>query len=229
MKKILSLISLVLAINFLAVAGAVGYLAGTKKIDREKLTAIREIVFPKEAPPSTQPAVEEPGATVSPVLRLEELLARQAGRSATEQVEFIQTTFDAKQQELDRRQRELVDLKRQVDLARDQLSRDRAVLSTGQKDLKAGQDLSQKLQDDQGFQDTLALYSSMGAKQVKTIFMTLDEQVMQRYLQAMPPRTATKIVKEFKTQQELERVQRVLERMRASPPAPAEAQATAKE
>jgi len=218
MKKILTLLSLVLALNFLAVAGGIGYLVGTQKLDRAKLSAIREVIFPKEEPPATQPADVAEARAIEPVLRLEELLARQAGRSATEQVQFIQSTFDAKQQELDRRQRELGDLKRQVDLAREQLARDKASLTQAQSELKAQQDLAEKLQNDQGFQDSLALYTTMAPKQVKTIFMALDEEIVQRYIQAMPARTAAKIAKEFKTAEEVERIQRILERMRESQP-----------
>jgi hypothetical protein len=57
--------------------------------------------------------------------------------------------------------------------------------------------------------------------------MGLDEATMTRYLEAMPPRTAARIMKEFKTPDEVNRIHRVMERMRLaatqpSPPAPGE-------
>ena len=54
----------------------------------------------------------------------------------------------------------------------------------------------------------------MPPKQVKLIFMTLNESTVQEYLTAMDTRTAGKIIKEFKTPDETAFVQRILERIR---------------
>ena len=56
----------------------------------------------------------------------------------------------------------------------------------------------------------------MPGKQVKTIFMSLDEETMRQYLQAMEPRVAAKIMKEFKSQEETARIQKVMEAMRTN-------------
>jgi Mg/Co/Ni transporter MgtE len=69
---------------------------------------------------------------------------------------------------------------------------------------------------DTGFQEALALYQAMPARQVKTLFMTLDEDVVTRFLHAMQPRTATKIIKEFKAPDEHDRIQKILEKLRQS-------------
>src|SRR5215203_2461383 len=118
MKKLFNVIVLMLAINFIAVGAGVGYLKSTGHLDRERVMAIKDILFPQsaaEAAPTTQPASV---ATTQPIVRLEELLAQQVGRPASEQVEFIQHTFDAQMAQLDRRQRELADLQRQIELAK---------------------------------------------------------------------------------------------------------------
>jgi hypothetical protein len=60
----------------------------------------------------------------------------------------------------------------------------------------------------------------MPPKQVKQIFMTMDDETVQRYLQAMEPRGATKIVREFKAPDETQRIQRVLDKMRGPATAP---------
>src|SRR6478672_893304 len=116
MKKLLNVFVLTLAVNFLAVAGAVAFLYKDGRLDRERVKAIRLILYPPPAPvhAATQPA---DAARVEPVLQLGELLAQKSGLSTAEQLEFIQQTFDARMAELDRRQRELVDLQRQVDMA----------------------------------------------------------------------------------------------------------------
>ena len=44
MKKLFNLLTLVLAVNFLALAGAVGWIVKTKGVDKEKMLAIKEII-----------------------------------------------------------------------------------------------------------------------------------------------------------------------------------------
>ncbi len=217
MKKLVNVLVLTLAINFLAVAGAVAYLKVQGRLDRGKIHAIRDVLFP---PPATQPAAPEPkpDATTQPVLRLEELLARETGRSTTEQVEFIRQSFDAQMAQLDRRQRELTDLQRQVEMAKQQLARDRAALNQEQKALETREQQAARLAKDKGFQDCLALYRTMPGKQVKTIFLTLDEQLVGQYVQALEPRSAAKIIREFKTPEETQFIQRVLELVRQAQP-----------
>ncbi len=56
----------------------------------------------------------------------------------------------------------------------------------------------------------------MKPKQVKDVFAGLPEDVVVRYLRAMQPRQATKILSEFKTPAELERVKVLMERVRAA-------------
>ena len=222
MKRLLNVIVLALAVNFLIVAAGVGYLRFNGSLDRAKVMAIKDVLFPPPAPeePTTQPAE----ATTRPTLKLEELLAQQSGRAAGEQVEFIQHTFDAQMAQLDRRQRELTDLQRQIDLAKEQIARDRDALDEQRKVVDNREQQATKLETDKGFQDCLALYRSIPGKQVKTIFLSLDQQTVAQYLQAMEARTAGRIIKEFKSPEETQFIQKVLERIRQPTTAPAPAQ-----
>lgn len=218
MKKLLNVIALTLAMNFLAIAGGVAWLYQSGQIDREKITAIKQIVFPPPDNAQGAEATTQPGdadsATTRPMLQLEELLAQHAGHAPGEQVEFIQNAFDAQMAELDRTRRELNDLARQVELARQQAMRDRLALTRETSELADREALAAKLAADEGFQDSLKLYTSMQAKQVKTVFMTLDDETVRNYLQAMQPRQATKIIREFKTPDEMKRIETVMEKMR---------------
>lgn len=213
MKKLLNVMVMALAVNFLALAGGAGWLWRSGRVDREKIQTIRELLFPPP-PPSDVKLETASEPSTQPSARLDELLARYSGRTAAEQVEYIRHTFDAQMAQLDRRKRELDDLQHQVDLAKEQMTRDRAQLDQDRQKLQNREQETARLQTDQGFQDSLLLYQSMPPKQVKTIFMTLPDDIVIEYLQAMPPRLASRICKEFKSPDEINRIQSILEKMR---------------
>lgn len=220
MKKLLNLLVLVLAMNFVAVAGVAVWLVKTSHVDHDKAIAIKEILFPTTVPaPATQPIAD---ASTQPALRLEELVARQSGRTAGEQIDFIQQSFDAQMAQLDRRAREVKDLERQVELAKQQMARERVALAAEKDELKNREEQATKLASDQGFQDALSRYIAMPPKQVKQVFVTMDDQTIVNFLQAMEPKTAAKVIKEFKSEDEIARIHKVMEKMR-------QAQASAKE
>jgi len=217
-KKIWNLIVLTLAMNFVALAGGVGWLVKSGRLDKAKALEVKKMFFePPPEPPKTDAAAKT-DPTTQPSIRLDALLAKASGRSAVAQVELIHQAFDAQVAQLDRRERELIDLQRQVDLAKQQLIIDRTKLTKDQQSLAANQQEQTKLASDKGFQDSLALYTTMQAPQVKKIFMTLDDDTVQQYLQAMEPKPASKIIKEFKTPDELVRIQKILEKMRQATP-----------
>jgi hypothetical protein len=222
MRRLLNVLVLVAALNFLAVAGAATWLVRAAHVDRQKLIAIGEVLFPKPPAPEVTLATEEPPAS-QPSQKLAALLDEKSGRTAAEQVEFIQRTIDAQLAQMDRRQRDLEDMQRQVELARQQTARDRAALERDRLALASLHEQTAQLQSDQGFQDSLELYQGMPARQVKTIFMTLEDATVRRYLEAMAPRKAASILREFKTPEELARVQQVLEAMRTASASPATA------
>jgi flagellar motility protein MotE (MotC chaperone) len=214
MKKLISVLILTLAANFLAAAAAVGWLFQSGHLDRPRVQAIKAVVFPTTQPdaPATQPAAPDERPTASK--RLDDLLAKTVGnRTASDQVQFIRQRYDQAMAQLDSRQRQMEDLERQVSQASRKVVDDRKALEAERLKLAEREKQADRLSSDKGFQDTLALYNSMQSKQVKTIFMTLDDQSVADYLDAMEPRAASKIIKEFKTPQETQRIQRVLEKM----------------
>jgi len=218
-KKLWNLLVLTLALNFVALAAGVAWLYQAGRLDHARVVAVKEILFPPPATaaPTTQPADDTPTAPSSSK-RLEELLSKMSGkRTAAEQVEFIQQTFDTTMAQLDRRQRVIEDLEGQIARANQKLSEDRKALDADRGALVAREKEAERLAGDKGFQDTLELYNSMPPRQVKALFMTADELTVAQYLDAMQPRTAARIIKEFKTPEELDRIKRVLEKMRRPP------------
>lgn len=214
-KKLASLISAVLALNFLAAAGGIGYLVYVGKLDREKVQQIRELVLATDLPttqPTTQPAQELPAPT--PMMRLDELLAKAAGRPPAEKISTLQTAFDAQLAILERRGRELEDQRRQLAQAQADFESQRKRLLEQTETLRQREAEQARLAEDEGFQKTLALYQSLPPKKTKDIFLSLEDDVVVRYLQAMEPRIASGILKEFKTPDETSRAQALLEKMR---------------
>jgi hypothetical protein len=214
MKKLFNVLVLVLALNFLAAAGGVAYLCNTAHVDHAKVAAIKEILF---GSPTTQTALGTnslPGAASQPTLRMDRLLAQAATRPAGEQVEFLQRKIDMQVLQLDERERQLNDLEAQVRLDRQQAQQEREALAQAKQKQQEELKEADKIKQDKGFTDTLKLYNSMSAKQAKQIFMTLDDATVIRYLGAMQASDAAKIVKEFKTDDEVKRIKLVLEMMR---------------
>jgi hypothetical protein len=217
-KKLFLVLALVLAINFLALAGGVGYLFQSKKLDNDKLKQIRDIVFAKPEVVEEPKKDEVDPATTRPVLRLERLLEQTAGQSAADQVSFIQSAFETQSAVLERQRREVLDLQKQVELAQNQLTKDRGQLASERADLEKRERDRQLLAADQGFQQALEVYNGLPTKQVKDIFKTMDEQTVVRYLQSMEPRRASRVLREFKAPDELAKAQSLLELLRKNDP-----------
>jgi flagellar motility protein MotE (MotC chaperone) len=218
MSKFFNVIVIVLALNFLALAGGVGWLVKDGRLGKDQVAEIKKILFPPptEVVAETQPSTPDPAT--QPFVKLDALLAEKAGLPVGQQVEFIQQTFDAKMAEVDRRQRELLALKDQVERAQRELDAGRGQLLKAEQVVADREQEAAKLATDKGFQDALKLYNSMPAKNVKQIFVTLDEETVVRFLKAMEPRTAAKTLKEFKTPEEVARAQQYMERLRQSQP-----------
>jgi len=226
MKKLFSVLALTLAMNFLAAAGGIAWLFQSHHLDRTRVHAIKELVFPPEQPaaPATQPSA--PGES-SASHQLEELLAKTVGkRTAAEQVQFIQDRYVQSMAELDRRERELAARDLQVSDASRRLLADRKTLDTERQKLVEREQEADRLANDKGFQDTLTMYSKMAPSQTKTIFMGLEEPIVAQYLDAMDVGVQKNIIKEFKTPDEMTRIKSILERIRkpaqaAADPSPA--------
>jgi flagellar motility protein MotE (MotC chaperone) len=219
-KKLWNILVLALAANFIAVVAGVGYLYRTQRLDRERLHAIRDLLWPPAdagGGATTQPADADAAAsTTQPALELEALLAAQSGRTAAEQAQFLQRTFDSRMAQLDRRQRDVESLHDLVRNAEAKLTEERKAFEARRDALEAREQEATRLAADEGFQDSLELYGTMKPKQVKDVFATLPDDVVVRYLRAMEPRAASKILKEFKAPAELERLKTLMERVRSA-------------
>lgn len=218
MKKLTSIVLLVLALHAVAVAAGVGYLIGTGKLNKTSAEQIRVALFPQPTtqPSTTQPSAEEAVKGDSPLIRLEALLSRQANRSATEQVEFVRQQFDEQLSQLDRRYRDLKALESQVEGGRLELERERMAVMKREATMTARESDALKQEQDKGFASEIALYTSMKPAAVKGLFMGMDDAEAAKYVQALPPRTANKILDQFKTPEEKSRMNAIFAVIRKS-------------
>jgi hypothetical protein len=212
LKKLWDILILTLAMNFAAVLVFVLWLYQDGRLGGERIVQIRHVLWPEHAP--SEPVPDNVIAEAPPTSELDNLLVRHAGAPAAEQVRLIQQSFEAQTILLDRRHRDLQNLQHQVEQAQQRLAADRARVEAERAALhRQRQELTEQSRD-RGFQDSLDRYVAMPTRQAKDIFMTLDERTLMSYLQAMPPRTAARFIREFRTPQELERIQAVMEMMR---------------
>ena len=215
-KRLGIVILIVLALNFLAVGGSLGYLFGTGKLNKDKAHAIAKIVFPDPPPPATQPTTKPAADTGDPLFQLDELLEKQAGKAPAEQVAVVREAYESLAVQLDRQRREMVDMKRQVDLAQSQVMADRASIEKREKVLADRLVAQKKLDDDVGFKKSMALYDEMKPADLKGVLVTMDDATVVRYLQAMDPSRVSRIVKELTSPEELSRRDKWLDRMRSN-------------
>lgn len=212
-KRLLGVITLTLAINFIAALGGVGWLWKSGALSRDKIHQLKEVLYPSTATaPTTAPdeTAADANAATQPVDTLAKLMSGIGPRSASEQLDFISNSFDSQMAIIDRRQVELTALQRQIEASRQQVETDRAAVAADRAKLTADQDAVAKQAQDTGFQTTLALYEAMPPAQVKSLFMNMDPATVARYLSAMEPRSASKIVKTFKSNDEIDRIQKVM-------------------
>ncbi len=230
MKRILNVVVMTLAMNFALAAGGVGWLAASGHLTRARIADVRNVLFP---PPATQPSgpTTQPTASDEPtdaVGRLGAMVASAAGRAPGEQLEAVQLAEDAQLAELDRRRREMLDVRHQAELAQSQATADHDAVLRDRQSLVAQRDQQAVTAADKGFQESLQLYQTLPARQVKEIFAALPDDTVQQYLQAMDARQAGKIMKEFKSPADVARLQQVLEKIRqARANAPTDPTATA--
>ncbi|MEM6313303.1 MAG: hypothetical protein AAF743_04415 [Planctomycetota bacterium] len=213
-KRFLTAVVFIMALNFVAAVGAAAYFWTSADMDGDKFTAIQEIMYPAEEPTTGELETVEDDLPPTSLEQLESLLAVDTTLSAVDRVDAIEEAFTARVEALDRRRRELRDLKAQLRIAQENLLIDRTKVEEMAALLETQTTEAQRLAEDAGFRDTLKLYEGMKAKQVKNVFLDLDDETVVQYLTAMNPRAANKILGEFKTPGEVVRVRQLMELMR---------------
>ncbi len=195
MRKIWTIVSTVAFLNFLAILAGAGWLLNTGRLDRDRIEAIRDVLFADDLSEDgdradgTDPAGEPGVADGSPVISAEQRLNQRLEQS------------DADQERVRRMQREVDDLKAA-------LSRERRLLDTQRAEFEAERaaffDERRTIADLEGgdqFRRSLVVLETMKAGEAMESLQALldagkDIEVVS-YLNAMEDRTRARVFSEW--------------------------------
>lgn len=216
MKALGTAIVIVLVVHGLAAVGLAGFLLGTGRLDKDRLEKVQAMFAlsveaeqekaEQEAAEAAAKALEEPGEPgllASTAERLAE--SEEKNEILLRQLERTRRDIESLTQNLNLTRKRMAEEREQTKLARDAFN----------QKLK---EVTERL-DDEGFKKTVALFEQLPAKQVKGMFVELmrqgqEEQVV-TYLEAMQPRVAAAVLKEFKAGSELSLAVDLTERLRS--------------
>jgi flagellar motility protein MotE (MotC chaperone) len=215
LKRLLSVMVVVLALNFVVTLGAGTVFVYQAGLDREKMEQVRELLFPppvEEVEPLEADDLEP--AQLDAAAQISALLAEESGASPAERISSQEAAIDHRAADLARIRRELADRARQLEQATARLADERDAFARVRDAWQAEVDAAMARSNDAGFNQAVELYSAMPARQVKDLLLGLEDDTLLAILRAMEVNVSAKILREFKTDPEKERARRVLEMMR---------------
>ncbi len=207
-------------LHFIALIGLVAWLAGTERINTQRVTGLTDlfaltITQEKDQQKAQAMIVEREKAKA-------ESIARRNGTGPApiaEELEDEDHRNELTLQKLDRKEKEIESLQRSLYLKQQLLEKEKQDVVVLKADVDARLAAIQQKMDDEGFQKAVMLFEGIPAKQTKQLFMQLisSNQIDQvvSYLDAMKSRKATSVLKEFKTADEITAVVELTERLRA--------------
>jgi len=220
MRTLFTVIALLAILHILAGLGFVGWLAGTGRLNRERLNetkALFELTIEQER----EKEAEE--AELAEETRIEaERQARLSGvgglASTADRLQEEEKRNEVLLRQLERTRREIEALSDNLTLARQRMERQHADLLTAKQELEERIQQIEARLNDEGFKKAVALYESLPSKQVKQMFVELmqTEQTddVVAYLEAMQPRKAAGVLKEFKDVREIDMAVELTQRLR---------------
>lgn len=228
MKKLGTLISMICIVNVLMLLGLGGYLWGTGRLNKPKAQTIADLlrrpgspdglrakVYEIMASPATQGAQSRPTSGPAP--------AAPTGlepASAQERIDYLQRALEAERLRL---QSEAQKLREEQDLLvakQNQLDLERKTLADQKKAYEQMVAGATTKSDAAGFQKSMDIFDQLKPKQVKDLLMPMPAEQIARYISAMDPDRAAKIIAEFKSAGEKEALNEALDRVRGVTNAP---------
>lgn len=226
MRTLGSAILLIALLNLLMIGGLAGYLAATGRVDKEKAGAILDLVKHQGTPENLRNHVyqimnPEPASTAtasSPAtLKSVEHGSLDVGvASATERIEFTRKAMEQERLRLDREAQELRNRQNLLATQRSEIDSRLAQFENEKKEFQEKIQQTEAFVRDENFTKALHLYNELKPKQVKEIFVSLPQNVVENYLRAMDRDRAGRIIAEFKSPEDRQFIAAVIERIRNS-------------
>ncbi len=222
MKTIGKVIAILAVIHVLGVVGVVGWLGATDRLSRERVTsaaaAFKLTIAQEKAQKATAEVMEKHAEEQAAKVELVKNGAGAAPGAVAEKLSAEHQKAEIGLRQLERTREDIEALRRQLQLEQDRLQQEQEKLLADKLALETRiKQLDGKL-DDAGMKRAVTLYESLPAKQAKQMFIDLlgqqrlDDVVT--YLEAMEPRKAAAIIKEFKTPEEVVLAVKLTDQMR---------------
>jgi flagellar motility protein MotE (MotC chaperone) len=221
MKTLWQVVALLAIVHVLGALGVAGWLLGTDRVNRERLSKVKQVFA---APVAQEQAVRRQAADAASVAEAQEARQRAlqgagAGpESATQKLAAERQKNEIALRQLERTKSDLEALRLQITQLQAKVDQDRKQLAEDTSAFDRRVADAQRQADDKGFKKAVSLYESLPPRQTKDMFaqlMSQDklDQVID-YLESMQPRKAAGVLKEFKTGTEVVQAVQLTQRLR---------------
>ncbi|HWB19055.1 MAG TPA: hypothetical protein VG711_02055 [Phycisphaerales bacterium] len=218
MRAIWNTLSFLAVVHLLALLMLVGWLWNSGRLNSDRVTKLRDML--SKTPAEEQAQIEKDEAAKKEADRQAQEDAERNSPSvqSADQVRLMNMIQDREAMAMRRLSDEKAMLMAQIGTAEDAVKKKDEELAANRAawDQVTAEDRAR--QTDAQFQQTVKAYESIPAKQAKSMFEELIRQGQMEqavaYLDAMNPRAASKVLKEFKTPEEIQLATKLLEDLR---------------
>lgn len=221
MRAVWTVISVVLLINTLALAGLVGWLHRTGRLDRQRVHRVRDmfsmtIEEEKQQKLMAQQLEQDSRQQAMEIARLESV--SDGPVTLADRLEAEQRGDELAVQRIERLRRDIADMRRQLTLAQQQLDKKNQELAAQQRAFEEAVRAQTQLQEDADFQQTVRMFGQVKPAQAKQMFQELIRQGKKsqvvEYLAAMQLRKAAGVIKTFTSPDEISQATDLLQTLR---------------
>ena len=202
MRAIWIILSTLALANMLALAVVVGWLASTDRLSRERIDAVREIFVQTAAQEEVNEADMVRQAEEAAVLAEVERKKGLPPLTAEQRLDLVREYADLIQQRTERTRRETQDLINTLMVQQSRLQQERVQLTAEREAFESMRAKITALEGSEQFQKALKIYQTIKPDVASAMLMELVnrneiDQIV-AYFNAMPPRTASRIITELK-------------------------------
>lgn len=213
MKSLWSVVSFLAVVHLLALLGFLGWMYGSDRLSLERVRTVRELFAMTMTDEKMQKEEQERETTVNP-----ERDSSMFQMSSTRQIELL---TDVQRQELLATQRMKDESEmhaRQFSLLNQKIASEREEFEKERRRWEEATGADRERKTNEQFTQTVIQYESLPAKQGKQVLIELinsgNREQAVAYLDAMKPRATSKILKEFKSPEEIILAAELLEELR---------------